>query len=744
MPLELKTGRASGSAEHRGQVILYSMMMSERREDPEAGLLLYLRNSSLQEVKAGPNEMRDLIQLRNEMVAHLRTELETADDGQTGELLPGPLPEPLNRQRVCEQCPHLLTCAMHQKLRDEIPKANHAMAELVPQVLAHLSDDHSMFFRSFIVMCALEKKEALKASKSKSLWCQTPTSREGRAIALAYLLLKDNGAYEASHGHEFVRPGKALGPIFSPGETVIVSTDSELAICQGVVLEANEHAVKVALDKDLRVGDNWRHKLFHLDRYEYQGSTASSLVCLTKLMEPTPTAERLRSLIIDLQPPKFAKGLPRDVVDVGKNILKPLNKNQQKAIFRTLMAEDYVLLRGMPGTGKTTVIVALVRLMVALGKSVLLVTYTHSAVDTILLKLMQHTEKFLRLGRKSRIHPELVRDFSAESLANSAGDVNSLRTLFRSRPVIATTCLALNHPAVSGRTFDFCVVDEASQSTLLATINPLFHAKRFVLVGDPEQLPPVVQSQKAAQMGLAESLFSRLQKTGEQKAVALLNVQYRMNERIMALANKLVYKGQLECGSEQVAGRVICLAKENLGNVAAYPSWLKKIVSNNLEDSVIFVDTRDAELMESVDGTGVSNLGEADLVKRAVDVLSCSTVGTSIGIIAPYRAQVNLLRRSLDRRVDVNTVDQFQGKDKDIIIYSCTRSRSRKLGEDSVNPGEILNDLRRLNVAITRAKAKLVMVGNGSTLERYDMFKNMLSALPDANVVLLRSDEVRH
>ena len=108
VPLELKTGRASGSVEHRGQVILYSMMMSERRADPEAGILLYLRNSSVQEVAAGIHEMRGLVQLRNELVQHLRQRKSGADGGKEVDNNPPDLPEPLNLKRACGQCPHLL------------------------------------------------------------------------------------------------------------------------------------------------------------------------------------------------------------------------------------------------------------------------------------------------------------------------------------------------------------------------------------------------------------------------------------------------------------------------------------------------------------------------------------------------------------------------------------------------------------------------------------------------------------
>ncbi len=130
------------------------MMMSERRQDPEAGLLLYLRTSSMQEVQAGIHEMRGLVQLRNQLVVNLNTD--TSD-----------LPEPINAKRACRDCGHLNTCSMYQKLNDKIPEAPHAMADLVPQTLAHLTEEDLAFFNNWSQMCALETGEARKASRLK-------------------------------------------------------------------------------------------------------------------------------------------------------------------------------------------------------------------------------------------------------------------------------------------------------------------------------------------------------------------------------------------------------------------------------------------------------------------------------------------------------------------------------------------------------------------------------------------------
>lgn len=169
VPLELKTGRASFSSEHRGQLIVYSMMMSERRPDPEAGLLLYLRNSSLQEVKAGIHEMRGLVQLRNELVSLLR-EKEAQEAGETSEEEErghSGLPKALNLKRACARCGHLLACSLYQRLDSEVPAkdSGKAMAELVPQTLAHLTEEHVAFFDRWARLCEMEGAAAAATSK---------------------------------------------------------------------------------------------------------------------------------------------------------------------------------------------------------------------------------------------------------------------------------------------------------------------------------------------------------------------------------------------------------------------------------------------------------------------------------------------------------------------------------------------------------------------------------------------------
>ena len=616
-----------------------------------------------------------------------------------------------------------------------IPPAPHAMFELVPATLAHLNADAERFFQDWIQKCVLESEESRKKNTLKNMWTKTPEQREQALSAIARLQLqnprcqKENELY-----HVLVKESGIKCNVFKTSDSVIVSSDSELALASGVIMKMTPTEIHVILDRDMYHKNrdvSW--KCYHLDHYQYAGGMSGSLVSLAKLLSNTPVAERLRSLIIDREAVSFLKGLPKEVATVGKPILRRLNRVQQKAIFKTLMAEQYVLLKGMPGTGKTTMIVALVRLLVALGKSVLLTSYTHSAVDNILLKLREDPKtKFLRLGRSSRIHPDL-KTFSADIQSENSGSISKLQTLYRECPVIATTCLSLNHPSVTQKTFDYCIVDEAGQSMLLSAIGPLFYGTKFVLVGDPLQLPPVIQSEDAKKLGMDVSLFSHLERDDN---VIPLNIQYRMNKILMDFANHLTYQGQLEAGSDEIANRTLNVLKENLNSE---PTLIQKALSPSLEDSVIFLDTCN---VRAFDDSG-TNEKEADIVCRLHAKLKqfCGAE-VSVGVIAPFRNQVKLLQNRLGSISDVNTVDQFQGKDKDVILYSCCRSRENSM-DFEINELDILSDLRRLNVAMTRAKAKLIMVGNKKTLSRYELtFKRLFEFLSDEQRVVLTEDDV--
>ena len=186
-----------------------------------------------------------------------------------------------------------------------------------------------------------------------------------------------------------------------------------------------------------------------------------------------------------------------------------------------------------------------------LGKKVLLVAYTHSALDSLLLKLKELEISFLRIASSvTRVH-ESIKQHTDVYAAQEADSVPQYKRLVSSHSVLASTVLNVGHSLLSSLTFDLCIIDEASQSTLPHSLGPLSLARKFVLVGDHYQLPPLVKSKHAREQGLAESLFFLLAAKFPH-SVAPLTLQYRMSKQIMLLPNSLTYEGKLKCGSRTV------------------------------------------------------------------------------------------------------------------------------------------------------------------------------------------------
>ena len=295
---------------------------------------------------------------------------------------------------------------------------------------------------------------------------------------------------------------------------------------------------------------------------------------------------------------------------------------------------------------------------------------------------------------------------------------------------MAATCFGISgHPILTKRQFDLCIVDEAAQALQLAVIGPLLGAKRFVLVGDPRQLPPIVSSKKARDMGMGVSLFERLSSFAPERVIRLRE-QYRMCSPINTLANKLTYDGELKCGSPDIE-KATWAAK--IPSNVMLPKWLLSVIQPRLVQAIVFVDTT---IVSAYSQDHCVNKREAKLALLIVAALAQSGLAQNqMGVIAPYQLQVSHLKR-LTRdlemnELEINTVDQYQGRDKSVIIYSCTKSLTEAdaANESQEDTGTILHDLRRLTVAVTRAKHKLIVIGNAQTLTRYSPFVKLLAAL---------------
>lgn len=445
-----------------------------------------------------------------------------------------------------------------------------------------------------------------------------------------------------------------------------------------------------------------------------------------------------------------------------------LNPSQEQAVNEVLWAKDVAVVHGPPGTGKTTTLVEAIYETLHRETQVMVCAQSNMAVDWIAQKLNERGVNVLRIGNPLRVTDAMLADtyerrFEAHPLYsqlwsirrtirqlydNPQGNSDSRHqkiarlkdrateleyeireSLFAEARVIACTLTGSAHPILLGKRFGTLFIDEAAQAMEAACWIAIQKCSRFVLAGDHRQLPPTIQSPKALAGGLDRTL---MQQIVEQKpeAVSLLTVQYRMCEDIMQFPNQEFYDGRLT-SHPSVKYRGIL-------------DWDTAIdfVSPEAVDTA---DTKDIERIgEALARDGVSRINPAEAIftlqtlKDYLNRIGLDRVQyerMDIGLISPYQGQVRLLRQLMKRDrfwrplrslITVGTVDGFQGQERDIIIISMVRQNEE---------GQIgfLSDLRRMNVAITRARMKLIIVGDRQTLSHHPFYRRMLAYIDALN-----------
>ena len=470
----------------------------------------------------------------------------------------------------------------------------------------------------------------------------------------------------------------------------------------------------------------------------------------------------LRAVLLGEAPARFQPVAPLSATAAN------LNPSQQAAIAHALAAEDVAIIHGPPGTGKTTAVVELIRQAVQRGEKVLACAPSNLAVDNLFERLLALPElatgaSVVRIGHPARVlpalrdqtldllvenHPDmkLVRKLTKEAHALRAGagkytrakpepgarqemraeakamladarrlEEQLVERIFGAARVICATLTGLDDRLLRGYHFDRCVIDEAAQSTEPGCWLPLRYSQRLVLAGDHCQLPPTILSQEAAAGGLGVSLMERLlQQAANQPTLARqLDLQYRMHQQIMAFSSQTFYGDTLVAHST-VATHLLCdLPGITESDLTATP--------------VALIDTAGADYNEAREPDGESrfNEGEVQVVQRKIEQLcEAGLAPAQISIIAPYSAQVRLLRDRLKTQVEqgleIGSIDGFQGRENEVVIISLVRSN---------DTGEIgfLADTRRMNVALTRARRKLIVIGDSATIANHPFYADLLT-----------------
>ena len=389
------------------------------------------------------------------------------------------------------------------------------------------------------------------------------------------------------------------------------------------------------------------------------------------------------------------------------SIPSEFNISQQRAIAASLN-QRLTLIHGPPGTGKTRVACEIVRQVCERNEKtdksgiVLVCAETNMAVDNLARKLLQLGIRVVRIGGiegqvASDIRPivleqqiELKRIELGKAKCNTKYlDAGLAKKILRSAQVIAVTCTGAGDAILNDFTFDFVVIDEATQATEPVSLIPISHnCRQLVLIGDPQQLAPTLPSSNTTCDSLKTTLFHRLQRLVPS---FFLELQYRMHPVLMEFPSSCFYKGKLKSAVQGI--------DRMLPPIVSVPS----LQTNPL----LFIDSH---FKEHRIGTSFANRKEADTIKYLVTLLLNSNIPSAdIAILTPYIGQVHTIRQCLPKHFDVSTIDSFQGRERDVIIFSAVRCNDRKeIG--------FLDDQYRVNVLLTRAKSCLIGVGSRDTL----------------------------
>ncbi len=328
-------------------------------------------------------------------------------------------------------------------------------------------------------------------------------------------------------------------------------------------------------------------------------------------------------------------------------------------------------------------------------------------------KILRSMAKWLKIQKKIKKLYEKAK--SEESKA--------IEKLLKKAQVVCTTNSTAGSEILESCQFNRVIIDEATQSVEPSCLIPLVRGGKLIMAGDHKQLPPTVLSQEA-QEELSYTLFERLIELYGESIYEALRVQYRMNKKIMEFPNKMFYEGKL-IAHGSVANHTLA----ELIDIEKYKklrSRLKEVL--NPENVMVFVDVKGKEKQRK-GSTSYFNEEEAKAVKDIVEALiSIGLKHEHIGVISPYEDQVNLLSEIIPRSVEVKTIDGFQGREKEVILISFVRSN---------NEGEIgfLKDSRRLNVAITRARRKLICIGNSLTLQSNSLYNKLLKYIEQNGII---------
>ncbi|GBF36605.1 IGHMBP2 family helicase [Methanofervidicoccus abyssi] len=638
----------------------------------------------------------------------------------------------------------------------------------------------------------LERKAEIEAMKEEM---RKLSGQEREKVGRAILGLNGKVVGE-EFKYKLVKYGrkKEIKTEIGVGDLVVISRNNPLrSNLVGTVTEKGKHHIVVALENV----PSWALKNVRIDLYANDVTFRRQIENLDKLSE---SGIKVLKYVLELEEPKKSKEVEFEPQDEN------LNESQKKAVSLSLGSEDFFLIHGPFGTGKTRTVTEVIIQEVKRGKKVLATAESNIAVDNLVERLWGKV-KLVRVGHPSKVSKHLkestlyyqieahekykevkrlrkkaerlvtIRDkylkptpqwrrglsdeeilkFAERGIGIRGISVRNIRSMAQwitvnmeiqrlydearrieeeiikevidKAEVVLSTNSSVALEYLEGVKFDVAVIDEASQATIPSVLIPIGRCDKFILAGDHKQLPPTILSEKAQE--LSKTLFEKLIELYPSKS-KILEIQYRMNEKLMEFPSREFYGGRIR-------------AYEGVKNISLLDLGVKEVSLEGFwkyildpKEPLVFVDTsQHPEKWEKQrrGSTSKENPLEAEVVKKILErLIKMDIPPESIGVITPYEDQRDLIDTLIGNYgVEVKTVDGYQGREKEVIVLSLVRSnRDGELG--------FLTDMRRLNVSLTRAKRKLIVIGDCETLKIHPTYKRFIEFVErKGTLVLLNS-----
>ncbi len=616
------------------------------------------------------------------------------------------------------------------------------------------------YFKRLLELVKMEREEDKNNYLAQT---QTSTVAERRSNGLAWYPIAIKGTELGRADYltvEVERPSNTdIAHQFRFGVSVALFSNHNAATdrLEGSVTYVGNNRMKISLRTDelpdwARDGKLGVDLLFDDNTYDEMQQALKLAITLAEKKEKS----RLIAILTGAAKPTFDK-------DQHTYANPKLNAAQQQAVDKIIQANELAIVHGPPGTGKTTTLVQAIKTLIKQNaQKILVIAPSNTAVDLLSEKLSEEGLNVLRVGNPAKVSERLMaltldskmqehsgikeikrlkkqasefkemahkykRSFGkaereqrkalfdeAYKIMKEVGNVEQyiIDDVVGRAQVIAATPVGANHYTVRNLEYHTVVIDEAGQALEPACWIPILKAQKVILAGDHCQLPPTIKSEAAAKGGLSLTLLEKCIAL-HPEAVALLNIQYRMNELIMGYSSKVFYNNLL----------------------SAHPSVAGHTLSET-DGALAFVDTAGCGFDEKTENVSISNPEEAALLLKhltqLVDRLASGGKTTdfpTIAVISPYREQIIAMKELMlhsptlmayKDKIAINTIDSFQGQERDVVYISMTRSNAN-------NTIGFLSDIRRMNVAMTRARKKLVVVGDSATLSRLPFYANFIA-----------------